>query len=193
MTATPDHQSSEWIDPRIRRTRQMLQQSLERLLESKSFDKISVGEIAEDATLNRATFYDHYPDKYALLEGLVSTRFQELLTRRGLFFEGGCPSAIKGIALAVCDFLAGLPGIECPERRQFQKHLESALVSVVRGMILTGLQRHTPPPGPPPALIAATVSGAIYGAAIEWLRTPNRCPAEEAVESIFALIHAMLL
>ncbi len=171
----------------------MLQQSLEHLLELKSFEKISVGEIAEDATLNRATFYDHYADKYALLEGLVSSRFQQLLSERGIFFEGGCPSAIKGIALAVCDYLAGLPGSECPERRQFQKHFESALMAVVRGMILYGLHKHPRASGPSPELVAATVSGAIYGAASEWVRTANRCPAEEVVADIFSLVHPMLV
>ena len=56
------------MDPRIRRTRQMLQDALKRLLEEKQFDKISVQDITVLATLNRATFYAHYPDKFALLE-----------------------------------------------------------------------------------------------------------------------------
>ena len=57
----------ETVDPRIRRTRQLLQQALEKLLETKEFDKISVQDIADQATVNRATFYDHYADKSALL------------------------------------------------------------------------------------------------------------------------------
>jgi hypothetical protein len=97
-----------------------------------------------------------------------------------------------GIALAVCDYLSGLPGIECPERQQFQKHFESALMAVVRGMLLCGLRRMPPSSGIPPELVAASVSGAIYGAASEWVRTPDRCPAEEVVKSIFTLVHPML-
>jgi len=180
------------IDPRIRRSRRMLQQSLERLLESKPFEKISVGDIAEDAELNRATFYDHYPDKFALLEGLVSSRFQEILEKRQVVFDGQCSSAIAGIALAMCDYLAALPGIECPERRQYEKHFESALMAVVRGMILCGLKQHSPPGSIAAELIAATVAGAIYGAANEWVRMPNRCPVEEVVKTIFALVSPIL-
>ena len=56
----------EIVDPRIRRTRQLLQQALAKLLETKEFEKISVQDITEAATLNRATFYDHYGDKFAL-------------------------------------------------------------------------------------------------------------------------------
>jgi AcrR family transcriptional regulator len=43
-------------DPRIRRTRQLLQGALLQLLGSKSFDDISVQDITDAATVNRATF-----------------------------------------------------------------------------------------------------------------------------------------
>ena len=49
-------------DPRIRRTRKLLQGALGALMQSKSFDEISVQDITEAATVNRATFYDHYND-----------------------------------------------------------------------------------------------------------------------------------
>jgi hypothetical protein len=38
------------LDPRIRRTRQLLQQALEKLLETKELDRISVQDIAAAAT-----------------------------------------------------------------------------------------------------------------------------------------------
>src|SRR5271157_3832447 len=60
------------LDPRIRRTRRSLQDALEKLLSEKDFDEISVHDISETATLNRATFYDHYTDKFALLECTVA-------------------------------------------------------------------------------------------------------------------------
>ena len=64
-------EASKDLDPRVRRTRKMLQDALAQLLKEKEFDKISIGDIAEASTLNRATFYDHYPDKFALLHSLV--------------------------------------------------------------------------------------------------------------------------
>ena len=62
-------------DPRILRSRRMLMDSLARLLMKKEFEDISVQEIADDATLNRATFYLHYPDKNALLQAMTDVRF----------------------------------------------------------------------------------------------------------------------
>src|SRR5271166_1089804 len=92
-------------DPRIRRTRKLLQGALETLMRTKSFDEISVQDITEAATVNRATFYDHYTDKYALLEAMVAGGFHEFLNQREVRYEPGCPSALSAIIGATCDFL----------------------------------------------------------------------------------------
>jgi AcrR family transcriptional regulator len=180
--------SSETLDPRIRRTRLMLQQALGKLLETKEFENISVQDITEAATLNRATFYDHYADKFALLECMVGSRFHELLAERGVTFDGQCSSALKAIVLGVCDYLASMPRVDCERQRQMEPHMESAVIVVVRRMILHGLKQHPVENGVSPEIIAATVSWAIYGAAKEWVRTPNRCASETIVETIQALV-----
>ncbi|WP_263383894.1 TetR/AcrR family transcriptional regulator [Granulicella arctica] len=180
---------NEIVDPRIRRTRLLLQHALGTLLETMEFDKISVQEIAEAATVNRATFYDHYPDKFALLECMVGTRFHELLVQRGVHFSGGCSSALTGIVLGVCDYLAEIPGLACGRQRQLEPHLESAVITVVRSIILEGLRRHDDGSSPAsPEMRATTVSWAIYGAAKEWVRTPNRVPSEEIVQTVMLLV-----
>ena len=182
----------EILDPRIRRTRLLLQQALEKLLETQEFEKISVQDIADAATVNRATFYDHYADKFALLECLVGTRFHELLERRGVHFEGSCSSALKAIVLGVCDYLAGVPGLDCERQLQMEPHMESAVIAVVRRMLLVGLEKHPPEGGVSAEMMAATLSWAIFGAAKEWVRTPNRCSSEEIVETVVALVGPMM-
>ncbi len=66
-------------DPRIRKTRQLFHDALLQLLGSKPFDDISVQDIADVATLNRATFYDHYTDKFSLLEAMIAGGFHKML------------------------------------------------------------------------------------------------------------------
>jgi AcrR family transcriptional regulator len=178
----------ETVDPRIKRTRVLLQQALGKLLETKEFDKISVQDIAEEATVNRATFYDHYTDKFALLECMVGTRFVELLNARGVRFDGGCSSALRGMVQGVCDYLAAAPGMECARQLQMEPHMEAAVIAVVRGMLLHGLEKHPPAEGVSAEMLAATLSWAIYGAAKEWLRTPGRCSAEDVVDQVMALV-----
>lgn len=181
----------ESVDPRIRRTRLLLQQALGKLLESKEFDRISVQDITEAATLNRATFYDHYTDKFALLECMVGTRFGELLAARGVRFDGGCSSALRGIVQGVCDYLAAAPGMDCARQLQLEPHMEAAVIAVVRGMLLNGMKQHPPTEGTSPEMLAATLSWAIYGAAKEWLRTPSHCPSEEVVDSVMHLVQPL--
>ena len=57
----------EQTDLRIRRTHKFLQEAMIELITEKGFDAITVGDIAERAMINRATFYRHYQDKYDLV------------------------------------------------------------------------------------------------------------------------------
>ena len=63
------------IDPRIERTDKLLKNALIELTAERGFDAITVGDIAERAKVNRATFYRHYQDKYDLVERI----FQEAI------------------------------------------------------------------------------------------------------------------
>ncbi|GCE20827.1 TetR/AcrR family transcriptional regulator [Dictyobacter kobayashii] len=58
---------AEQTDLRIRRTQKFLQEAMIELITEKGFDAITVGDIAERAMINRATFYRHYQDKYDLV------------------------------------------------------------------------------------------------------------------------------
>ena len=57
-------------DARLRYTQNALKQSLLSFLKEKPVNKITVKEVCERAGLNRATFYAHYSDCFALLESI---------------------------------------------------------------------------------------------------------------------------
>src|SRR6516165_11926062 len=151
---------AETTDPRILRSRRMLMEALAKLLIRKEFEDISVQEIADEATLNRATFYLHYPDKNALLHAMTEVRFRELIERRGISFTD-CDGALRAIALGVCDYLAETAG--CPGQLA-QIPLDGSIITVVEGMIKHGLAQHALAPGVDPALVATTGAWAIFGA-----------------------------
>jgi AcrR family transcriptional regulator len=65
-------------DPRVLRTRKLLREALIALIPEKGFDAITVQDITERATLNRATFYLHYTDKQMLLDELVQSILHDL-------------------------------------------------------------------------------------------------------------------
>ncbi|GAB2025902.1 TetR/AcrR family transcriptional regulator [Lactovum odontotermitis] len=58
-------------DLRVKRTRKLITLAFINLLRRKKFEKISIQEIADDAMINRATFYAHYADKQDLYDSLI--------------------------------------------------------------------------------------------------------------------------
>jgi AcrR family transcriptional regulator len=135
--------ATDSTDPRILRSRRMLMEALRNLLTRKEFDDISVQEIVDEATLNRATFYLHYPDKNALLQAMTAERFRDLIVRRGLSFTD-CDGALRAIALGVCDYLAETTG--CPSQLA-KLPVEASIISAVEGMFLEGAPHHPARPG----------------------------------------------
>jgi AcrR family transcriptional regulator len=180
---------AEITDPRILRSRRMLMDALSKLLNNKEFDDISIQEIADEATLNRATFYLHYPDKNALLHAMTAARFHDLAARRGLSFTD-CDGALRAIALGVCDYLAEMTG--CP-RQLAKMPLESSIIPVVEGIFRQGAANHPTPPGVDLDLLATTAAWAIFGAARRWYQTPDRIPAEQMAAKIEAMVKPVFL
>ena len=179
----------ESTDPRILRSRQMLMEALLKLLARKDFEDISVQEIADEATLNRATFYLHYPDKNALLQAMTAARFRDLIARRGLSFTN-CDGALRAIALGVCDYLAETTG--CPSQLA-KMHLEGSIIPAVEAMFEEGAANHAMEPGADPKLLATTAAWAIFGAARWWYQTPDRIPNEEMAAKIEAMVKPIFL
>ena len=69
----------EQADLRIRRTHKFLQEAMIELITEKGFDALTVGDIAERAMINRATFYRHYQDKYDLVAKIFEETTNELV------------------------------------------------------------------------------------------------------------------
>ena len=186
------HGDCQKLDPRIRRTRGLLQDALKRLLEEKEFDKITIQDIAEAATLNRATFYAHYPDKFALLEELIRVSFLQLLECRKIRFDGSCATAFHPIVLAVCDYLAELQKSRASKQRQFEAFVEGTIIDQIRVVLMDGFKKHPAESSVNPELVAATASWAIYGAAKQWVSNPDRAPSDEFVATAVNLVRPIL-
>ena len=181
--------ATEATDPRILRSRRMLIDSLAKLLTQKEFEDISVQDIADEATLNRATFYLHYPDKGALLQAMTDVRFRDLIARRGLSFTD-CDGALRAIALGVCDYLTEVTN--CPIKGALIP-LEDSVIPVIEDMFKEGLGQHEMAPGVDAAVLATTAAWAVFGAARRWFQAPNRIPAEEMAAKIETIVKPIFL
>lgn len=183
MTAEPMK-----LDPRIRRTRQMLFEAFQVLLTEKTFQLITVQDIAERSTLNRATFYDHFTDKFALLEAMMGERFETLIAARIAGNEGTCEAALRQLILAACDFLAEVSSGCQKHQRQFEPMVESQVKAVMRESLLVGLRSRG---GQNPELKATMVSWAITGAALQWSRE-KKTSADELADAVLPTVQTVL-
>lgn len=64
--------------------RKLLREALIELIEERSFEAITVGEIAERAMMSRAAFYRYYQDKYDLVEQIFEETMQTFIRELGL-------------------------------------------------------------------------------------------------------------
>jgi len=171
----------------------MLRDALFSLLQEKSFEAISIQDIAERSTVNRATFYDHYSDKPALVEDVIVERFDGLLCQRQVCFDGTCVSAIRPLILATCDFLGQLNQGQCTKHeRLFEPFVQTAIQKRLQQVLIVGLKKNASKKSVDPHVIAAAASWAIYGAVVQWVHAENRAPAESFADVALQLVGPML-
>ena len=188
-------QDEKKVDPRIKRTRQLLQQALMSLMAEKSFQAITVQDIAERATINRVTFYAHFEDKYALLEYTMREMIKQRLHNQlpeGIPFS---PESLGRLILTACEFLAEM-GRQCPPPHgQLEPLMEKQIKAELYEMLWAWLAGM--PPGqtdrrPTPEQAAMVASWAIYGAVVQWSQQERPQPVDAFVDQVLPILLAGL-
>lgn len=67
-------------DLRIIKTKASLYRGLMELMKKNTFESIKISDICSASLINRSTFYDHFNDKFELLEALINDMREELIT-----------------------------------------------------------------------------------------------------------------
>jgi AcrR family transcriptional regulator len=184
----------EKIDPRVKRTRRMIESAFAKLLNEKSFDELTVQDITQEAVVNRSTFYAHYSDKYALLDHTMHESFARLLRGRLPENAGFAAANVKSLIVTVCEFLSEMSG-QCKRmQRQFEPLVEKQIKEIVREIILEWLieEKGSRGSGVSPEISATVASWSIYGAALQWSRGKRKPTAEEFAAQLLPLVMAGL-
>lgn len=164
-----DFQSSKRTDPRVVRTRQFIQDAFTELLRHKDFHQITISDITSKATINRATFYAHYQDKYELLDALWADGFTSFLLQR---IQPDAPlteETIRQLIQALCDYHQTLNN-KCMKNYTsvapvVEKNIKQQLESFITQLVTHGAN------GQDPALLksaATSMSWSIYGVTYQW-------------------------
>ncbi|KRE55860.1 TetR/AcrR family transcriptional regulator [Paenibacillus sp. Soil750] len=182
-------------DPRVKRTRQLLMQSfMELLLEKKNIYSISVQDIAARATVNRATFYAHFEDKFAFLECWMREKFQKKLKDALPDSSISNMNSLRTLLLAVFEFLARTREYMAIEDRQFEPLFEIAMQNELYQLLFEWLHAESESKVSIEIVQATSLvtSWGIFGSAVEWSRNPQNRTAEAMVQDVLVVVAAGL-
>lgn len=185
---------NEKLDPRVKRTRQMIYQAFMDLVKEKGFQAITVQDVTERAEINRATFYAHFPDKYALLDFAVRQDFHQEIDKRMLNACHFTNENLRNLIIAVCEFVGNVHGHCNVTEQQFQSLVGGQVRSQVHELLNHWLE--TAPLIEDTSITrerAATASSwAIYGLASEWSANKRMPPVEQYADEVQPLVAANL-
>ena len=180
MLPNPD----EKLDPRVIRTRSLILKSFEDLLAEKNFESVSVQDVTDKAQVNRATFYAHFPDKYALLDYSIQKMFMTEIEKRTLNVCSYSPDNLRNLILAVCEFLGRLHTSCAQPHHQFESLVEGTIKKQVFDLLSYWLRKSKLPTELP----ATVATWAIYGLASHYSHMKKRPALEKFVDEAFPLV-----
>ncbi len=186
----------EKLDPRVKRTRGVLERAFTDLLEEKGFQAITVQDVTERAGLNRATFYAHFPDKYALLDHCIRQGFLHEIDKRMLNACHLTSENLRMLIVAVCEFTRTMNAHCKPAQPQYESLVETQVKAVIHELLLKWLEPAKVPASssrkpslrPSPETAATAASWAIYGLALQWSHAKRPSPVEEYAAQVLPLV-----
>ena len=179
------------LDPRVKRTRQLLVRAFNQLLEEKGHSGLTVQEITERAAINRATFYAHFRDQHELFDYVISEAFRDELQRGLLPSPGLDEENLKALVLVTCEYLSGL-NTACSWRdRQFRPLIEARVQQELYELLLRWIEA-----SPEKAsnrkvsreVTASVISWAIFGAGVRWSRDGAVESEERFADQVISVI-----
>jgi AcrR family transcriptional regulator len=183
-SAPPEQQ----LDPRVVRTRRLLEQAFAGVLREKGFQAATVQDITSRAGVNRATFYAHFADKYALLDHTITQGFRAEIDRRMLNACHYTPENLHALIVAVCEFIRSSRSRCKTPQPQFESLVETQVKAALHELLLKWLEQVDTVV--PPQTAATAGSWAIYGLAAQWGRGSRSKSADEFATEVLPVAAA---
>lgn len=166
---------AQTTDPRAIRTRQLIVDAFTQLIKMKNFGQISVKDITGLATINRATFYAHFVDKYDLLDVVLTEETSEVMKTYFTCQEPLSEDLMKRMFLSIVDIHHAF-NTHCRRGyNTFTHMIEEKVKAQLERIFESLLEGHK--------LDAILLSWGMYGAYVEW-DTNGTAPAEDYAQSV---------
>ncbi len=180
----------EKLDPRVRRTRQLLEQAFLEALNEKGFQAVSVQDITGRAGVNRATFYAHFEDKYDLLDHSIRQGFRAEIEKRTLSACHYSEENLLNLIIAVCEFVGNISSHCTAVQPQFESLVENQIRLQIQELLQKWIEQTGSEVEPRTAATAAT--WALYGLALEWVHDKKHAAVELYARQVLPLISSNL-
>jgi AcrR family transcriptional regulator len=151
-----------------------------------------VQDITQEAGINRATFYAHFPDKYALLDHSIRLTFRQEIEKRTLNACHYSDENLHALIILVCEFVSWANSHCTPPQSQFESLIETQVKKQLQELLQLWLEKEEVDGDAKSAVTAA--SWAIYGLALQWSydKSKDKPSLEMFADQVFPLIAANL-
>ncbi|MGE7880059.1 TetR/AcrR family transcriptional regulator [Peribacillus muralis] len=180
------------VDPRILRTRRLLIDSFMKVVQLKDFKDITIKDITDEATVNRATFYAHFVDKYDLQDAVLSENILKNIQEKLNCHDQLDEESITKIFLSVTEFQNDLR-TQCKKSYEsFSTMIENKIIKELETVFHSLLLKQDLKIEKEALKIGAVMlSWGIYGACVDWHHNSS-LPAEKYIKMAMPyLLNAM--
>jgi AcrR family transcriptional regulator len=182
-------------DPRVKRTRELLLRAFHELATEKDMRAITVQDVTERATLNRATFYAHFQDKDALMEACFRGMIQDALNAKLSASSPFTPENLRVLFRTVRDFIDTTVR-RCPRTGDSVAHplIKSPVLEELYTFLLEWITQQSPIGNHrryAPETLATLLSWSLFGAAVEWNKTRSKDSQEVANQVVELLVEKL--
>lgn len=188
---------SDTMDRRVKRTINSIENAFIHLLKSYNLEDITIQQIADEADINRATFYKYYQDKYDLLNRLEDQEIQRLkskidyekLRQPNIKGEDDLRQLLQGVPESVIQLISN--NIEIYQVLFSMKRLsliEDKLSEMITRNLMTILQKKSNINNIPFRYFHIFISGAMISTIKFWVLDPNRVSEDELGNLLYTLM-----
>lgn len=176
------------VDRRIRKTKQGLRLALIKLIREKKFSSITITELANEADINRKTFYMHY----SKIEDILKEIQDEFLEKLLLLIK---EQEFSGKDIEIYDLFTGLNKI-INENLDFYSQLVSLnsykfLIQDVKDIFKHAIKEKIKDlePEEPSDLYIEFIASGIIGMYVEWLQMESKISLEDLANAATKIVY----
>ncbi|NUW03775.1 TetR/AcrR family transcriptional regulator [Streptomyces sp. CAI 127] len=192
---SPTVEAGRRVDPRVRRTRALLRSAALELAAERDVESLTIADIAERATVNRATVYQHYKDRDALLLDAMEEEIGRLAHA-----AARCPLThpTGRIPAELVELFRHVEANATLYRRMLGPSGAARFINELRDLLAQEVEaqlhdekatKTEAPAGQALARLRAHyLAGAFVGVFTQWVSTPVRPTADQAANEVWALM-----